>query len=147
MTQLVLPDYKFLICGYTTKEHLLVDLDNCSFNKAFSLAKMIMKYYSDVGDCLIVKCAENSYHLVFGNKLSWKRISHIVTVLAELQVLNEDYLKIRKFRKDLTLRVSPKITPLVNKGTPVPVMFIWNDKAPKHDCLIKNYLEVLSAFG
>lgn len=64
MTRSIMSNGK-LICGYTTKEHLLVDLDNCSLRKALCIAKMIMKDYPDVGDCLVVQCAEDSHHLIF----------------------------------------------------------------------------------
>jgi hypothetical protein len=147
MQQLVQLKQGFLICGYTAKDQLLIDLDNCSVVKAVALARMLQKEYPFVGDCLVVQCSDDSYHLVFGNKLSWRKISKIVSTLAQLGILNEDYMKIRKFRKDLTLRISPKTEPLKQRDTPKPLLFLFNHYwHGKRDCLTLRYLKALEAF-
>jgi hypothetical protein len=106
---------------------------------------MIQREWPEVGDCLIVRCAADSHHLVFSNRLSWSKISKILSVLCGLKILERDYMKIRKFRKDLTLRISPKITPEKNRGTPMPVAYIHGHRKGEVN-LINNYLEALNCF-
>jgi hypothetical protein len=135
-----------LICGYTAKNQLLIDLDNCSYYKAYCLARMIQREWPFVGDCLIVRCAPDSHHLVFSSRISWSKISRILDVLCGLKILEKDYMKIRKFRRDLTLRISPKLTEDKNRGTPIPIAYLLNGKKNRGDNLILNYLEALSCF-
>jgi hypothetical protein len=55
-------------------------------------------------------------------------------------------MKIRKFRRDLTLRISPKLTEDKSRGTPIPVAYLLNGKKNRGDNLILNYLEALACF-
>lgn len=96
-----------LIGGYTTKDHLLLDLDHCWRSKAEKVARMIMREYPEVGCCLLVQSSNEGFHLVFSRKMAWSRICHVSKVLASLGTLNRDYIRIREFRHDLTLRVTP----------------------------------------
>lgn len=118
-----------LIVGYTTRDHLLLDLDETSKFKASRLAQLIIESYPDVGNCLILESStpskqsylkyddkgvpleywvKQNYHLVFDAYVGYSRCVHIIETLAELNVLQSEYLEIRQFRGDMTLRVSPK---------------------------------------
>jgi hypothetical protein len=107
---------------------------------------MIMREWPEVGDCLIVRCAADSHHLVFSSRISWSKISRILDVLCGLKILEKDYMKIRKFRKDLTLRISPKVTEDKNRGTPIPVAYLLGVGSEPTPNLILNYLEALASF-
>ena len=98
----------FLVVGYTTQDHLLVDLDNCSEYKAFILATKIISEYPFLGDCLIVESSEAHYHLIFDDYVSWERLVKIIEILADLGIVQKNYAQVRTFRRDLTLRISDK---------------------------------------
>uniref|UniRef100_A0A6M3X511 Uncharacterized protein n=1 Tax=viral metagenome TaxID=1070528 RepID=A0A6M3X511_9ZZZZ len=136
-----------LILGYTTRRHLILDLDNTGLEYAERMAYMIMREWPGVGDCLIlqssdyqdeVRLAYNkwgrplvihdrpNYHLVFDNIIGYNTAAHICRVLAGLGVLEEDYDKIREFRGDMTLRVSRAVMMDHVKPLPVECLFLHN---------------------
>lgn len=119
-----------LIVGYTTRSHLLLDLDETSYYDVVRLAKLIMKSYPDVGNCLVVESSTPSkssylkyddkgvphekwtyqnYHLVFDSPVGYDRCVAIIDTLVELNILAPEYKQIRMFRGDMTLRVSQKV--------------------------------------
>lgn len=108
----------FLVVGYTTQDHLLVDLDNCSEYKAKILANKILSEYPFLGDCLIVKSSDAHYHLIFDDLVKWERLVRIIEVLADLGIVQKNYAQVRTFRRDLTLRISDKKG--VDRYRPVP---------------------------
>jgi hypothetical protein len=96
-----------LIVGYSTADHLILDLDKVhSISRTITLIRMIQKEYPDVGDCLINESSLDGYHSIFDNQLSWKRIMQICRVLTGLFIVNRNFIAVRSFREDLTLRVS-----------------------------------------
>jgi len=136
-----------MVWGYSTSRHLLLDLDNTTLSKAKKLVVLLRKEYPEIGSALICESSPpkssevflqhctglhkslqqrelGSYHVIFSGKLSWSRIMKIVKTLAELQILNKDYIRIRNFRGDLTLRVSEKVTSSGVKPRPKPVAFV-----------------------
>jgi len=154
----------YLVCGYSTSQHLLLDLDNTTLSKVKKFVKLLQEQYPEIGSALICestppKSADvflqhctglhkslqqrelGSYHVIFSDKLSWNKIMRIVRTLAWLQVLNKDYIKIRGFRGDLTLRISPKVTSDGTKPKPKPVAIMG-----KNYGFISDYLKALSAF-
>lgn len=152
-----------LICGYTTREHLILDLDTShSLAATIGLVRMIQHEFPDVGDCLICQSSWKGYHCIFDDKISWSRILQISSTLAGLQIVNRNYIKIRKFREDLTLRVSsidrgekkseapkPVIIILANRTFPcasLPVIEVYREKSDVSFSGISEYLEVLSGF-
>lgn len=134
-----------LIGGYTTNKHLLLDLDNVSYYKAYHVAREIMKCYPDVGDCLIIKCSDDSWHLVYDNHIGWPRIMEIVNCLALLNILEKGYIEIREFRGDITLRTTDKLT--LNKYRPRPQLYniLANRLSYRKDGLMFCYLRFLWA--
>jgi hypothetical protein len=95
------------IVGYTTKEHLLLDLDKSrSLFATERLVRMIQKDYPEVGDCLISQSSYDGFHCIFDNRLSWSRIMAISRTLTGLGIVNRNFTKVRSFREDLTLRIS-----------------------------------------
>jgi hypothetical protein len=150
------------IVGYSTIEHLCLDLDNTTLTKAHKLVKLIMREWPEVGDCLIAfsggggkdgifttwwepfkftQCRRlYNFHAVFDNKLSWNKITKITRTLAACGVLERDYEKIRKWRGDLTIRVSAKCSRISPKPPPEPVLYICNPYAKEHHGYIDRYL-------
>jgi len=119
------------VIGYTTRRHLLIDLDDTTKEKAMRITKMIQKEWPEVGSCLLMlsstgkdrelikysnyqrpfhKRDRQNIHLVFDNLIGYNKCCKICQVLAELRIVNKAYTDIRKFRGDMTLRVSPKVT-------------------------------------
>jgi hypothetical protein len=119
-----------LIVGYTTRSHLLLDLDETSYYDVVRLARIIMRNYPDVGNCLVVesstpsirtylkyddkgvpheRLAYQNFHLVFDSPVGYDRCVAIIDTLVELNILAPEYKQIRMFRGDMTLRVSQKI--------------------------------------
>lgn len=97
-----------LVVGYTTQDHLLVDLDDCSFFKAARIAKIIGRTWPDVGDCLVVESSPSHFHLIYDDIMEWEQIVRIIDTLAKLNIVEKNYRDVRNFRRDLTLRVSEK---------------------------------------
>lgn len=151
----------FPVLGYTTRKHLLLDLDNTTLDGAFWVAAKIMSEWSKVGDCLILRTSDkldqvrlvynkwgrplvihdrSNFHLVFDNAIGYNLSTRICHVLADLGILNEDYVRIRDFRGDMTLRVSPKARH--NEIDPFPVLsdIIWNPFTTRRDGYINEYL-------
>ena len=136
-----------LITGYTTRRHLLLDLDDTSLDKAVKIVKMIMEEWREVGDCLILLSSDkisklelryswngapymkregSNYHLVFDGMIGWNKATRICETLAGLRILEKDYEKIRTFRGDMTLRISSAHLLSGIKPPPVPVVAIKN---------------------
>lgn len=138
-----------LILGYTTRSHLLLDLDETSLPDVTALAKHIIDSYPDVGDCLIVESSTPSktsylryddkgvpherlvyqnFHLVFDAPMNYERCLHIIDALVALDVLQPEYKDIRMFRGDMTLRISKKILSHRIIPNPEPVTYLENNK-------------------
>jgi hypothetical protein len=126
-----------LIVGYTTTSHLLLDLDkHKTLPVTVRFIRMIQRSYPDVGDCLLVDSSPNlvlkHYHAVFDAFQSWQRITDITQTLACLGALNRDYMKIRKFRQDLTLRISSIDRALLGSEAPLPIgLVLSGEYAPE----------------
>lgn len=156
-----------LIIGYTTRTHLLLDLDDTTSTKSMRLGMKIMGTWPKVGDMLIVRSSpkpldvrlryswnnhpwmkreSDSYHLVFDNNIGYNLCCHICEALAELNILNKDYVKIRTFRGDMTLRVSHQnMSSGAVKQAPEPLLVIYNYKCKRRDGMIIKYLAFLDA--
>ena len=121
--------YERLIVGYTANNHLLLDLDRIrSPYKVSCLVRSIQKEYPYVGDCLVVQSSFNNFHVIFDSVISWKKITDIVITLAHLKLLDPDYMQIRSFRHDLTLRVSSIDRGHYGSDAPLPIGLILIDK-------------------
>jgi hypothetical protein len=135
------------ILGYTTRSYLLLDLDGTTLHNVLGLVREIMATWHNVGDALIMyssKCTGDgitayhpnsnrfsrhgrlNFHVVFSNAIGYDRCVKIILTLFEFGVLNEDYIDIRKFRGDMTLRVSTKVLQERTISKPRPVAYIQN---------------------
>lgn len=153
-----------IVMGYTTRKHLLLDLDNTVLSKVVLLVSLIQEYKKKVGDCLIVLSSMgshrqrirysrlgrplvvrelNNYHLVFDATIGYNSCCHIISTLAGLYILNRDYLKIRTFRGDMTLRVSPCIQLNRSKPVPQPVYYCQSKHPYERGGNIDKYLSML----
>jgi len=151
------------IIGYTTRRHLILDLDNANRLGARAIAKKIMWEWPKVGDCLILSSStkpdrirlvhnkwgrpllyhdRENFHLIFDNGIGYNLSCRICRVLAGLGILNPDYVKIREFRGDMTLRISPAY--LYDEVKPIPhiVEWVYNDFTTRRDGYIRHYLKV-----
>lgn len=118
--------------------------------------------YHKVGDCLILRSSEkpdqirmifnkwgrpliyhdrSNYHLIFDNGIGYNLSCRICETLAGLGILNPDYVKIRKFRGDMTLRVGMLITYNEIKYPPVVLKRVYNNFTTRKDGFIGQYLE------
>ena len=152
---------KRLIIGYTTKSHLCLDLDNVSLCKAVALAKLIQKDWPQTGDCLVLRSSRgtgktilkgnssglttetihrDNYHLVFDNRIEYSESCDITECLASCDLLDKDYMQIRKIRNDMTLRVSPAVLSDKTKPAPEPAAWVFNSRNKKRDGMIEAYL-------
>jgi hypothetical protein len=144
------------IIGFSTQDYFLLDLDNTSYEKVYRLSKMLIKEY-DLVSALICKSSNNqeinyidnclrhetegSYHVIFSKKIGYERICQIVETLTMFGVLEKDYLQIREWRGDITLRVSPDNS-LEYRPIPRPIKFInrWRNKNTYEEDGISQYL-------
>lgn len=156
-----LPPDPIPIVGYTTRRHLILDLDSVTLYKARSIARKIMWEWPKVGDCLLILSSEgthrlgvrytrmgrplviyarDNYHLVFDNGIGYNLSCRICETLAHLGILNRDYVKIREFRGDMTLRVGPAV--LLERYKPVPRVIerVFNNFTRRRDGYIPHYL-------
>jgi hypothetical protein len=159
------------IVGYTTRDHLILDLDKSdSLFITEKLVRLMQANYPDIGDCLISESSLDGFHCIFDNRLSWRRIMHISRTLTSLFIVNRNFVKVRKFREDLTLRITSIDRGEEKSEAPIPKMLVsyptWHKWTPEgceplesmmiHDIMqhlkqsrfsgILNYLECLSAF-
>ena len=155
---------KNLIVGYTTKDHLLLDLDETSLYDVSKLAILLISEYPEIGNILILASSTPSkknytkfdakgipqwrhiyqnFHIVTDNIIGYERCLEIIDTLVELDVLQPEYKEIRLFRGDMTLRTSPK--PLVHRTVPAPSLENWikNDLCKKHDGMTSVFLDFL----
>lgn len=149
--------------GYTTRRHLILDLDNSSLSYVRAMARKIMWEWPKVGDCLILCSSEkpdkirlifnkwgrpllihdrHNFHLIFDNGIGYNLSCRICWVLAELGILNPDYVKIREFRGDMTLRVGPTFTHDEVKPPPKVVERVYNNYTTRRDGYIDQYLKM-----
>lgn len=150
---LINPDW---VLGYTTRNHLCIDLDNTSYPKVLGLVQMIMKYYPYVGHACImlsstrkfkqqinytppnglrVQTVRNNYHVIFDNFISYEASCKIIETLAHLDVIDKEYIRIREMRNDMTLRTNKTVLTTGIKD------------APKFLCWIKNIHERKKGYG
>ena len=141
------PDWNI---GYTTRNHLCIDLDNASYYKVRSLVNLLMCSYPEIGDCIIMQSStvnqierwiypvqqqprkqvkRDNYHVIFNNFLLYETCCRIIETLAFLGVLNEEYIRIREMRNDMTLRVSKTVCVEYTKPKPVFIEYIQNRKS------------------
>jgi hypothetical protein len=114
-----------LVTGYSTKDHLLLDFDHpASLNMIARLIRMIQEEYKFLGDCLLALSSPMKHHAVFDSRTSWAKIVNVTEVLAGIGLLNRDYMEIRKFRKDLTLRISSVDRGLSKSAAPLPLAIV-----------------------
>jgi hypothetical protein len=75
---------------------------------------------------------------------------HICRTLTGLLIVNRNFVVVRTFREDLTLRVSSIDRGLEKSEAPKPIAWIYADNGNygtgKEFSGIRNYLDVLSAF-
>jgi hypothetical protein len=152
-----------IITGYTTRDHLLLDLDDTTLSKVSRVVKLIMERWPETGDCLVLLSSEkpmstrikyswnntpymerkgSSYHLVFDGRIGWNKAAHICETLAGLKILQKDYEKIRSFRGDMTLRVSGALLSTGYKAPPYCVVGIKNKGYDGSGDGIEDYLRL-----
>lgn len=140
-------DNDFLVVGYTTQDHLLIDLDNSSEFIAKQITKDIQDEYPFVGDALLVRSSDKHHHVVFDDFVPWTRLVRIIEVLADLGIVQKNYAQVRTFRRDLTLRISDKKGE--DRYRPVPNVLC--EILCSHDCNhhygISKYLYYLRMFS
>lgn len=149
-----------LILGYTTRRHLILDLDNSGLPHVLGLVALIMKAWPKLGDCLVLQTSKDqdqvrlaynkwgrplvihdrpNHHLVFDNLIGYNTAAKICRCLAGLGVLEADYEKIREFRGDMTLRVSVSIKYAGISPAPVEVAYYYNLWTTHSDGYIEDY--------
>lgn len=127
---------------------------------------MITENYPELGDALIMRSSfsmydtylkinekwilherysGNNYHVIFDNNVKYDQSCNIIDTLVHLDVLSEEYLHIRKFRGDMTLRVSPIQLSTRLKPAPTPVIGIYSELTKHHDGMIRQYLQFWEA--
>ena len=122
---------KYIIWGYSTNQHLLIDADNKTLKQAIWLGRFVQNTWP-VGDCLVLKSSERkedfiyfynaednvfgiahvrpeSYHLVFDAIIGWSEIKRIIYELVEMGIISREFYEFRLWRNDLTLRISGKV--------------------------------------
>lgn len=161
-------DVDKVISAYSTSQHLCIDLDGAHLSQVEGIAKLIQTEYSEVSNCLIVKSSDavvvhkrhelypwltisethrESYHLIFDGEMSYEKCMNIITTLAGCDVLNKQYLFVREWRGDMSLRVSRKLTIQRDAPPPQPVKFIRGRQQYSRTHMIDYYLATLSTYN
>jgi hypothetical protein len=154
--------------GYTTREHLCLDLDNTSYFKTHHLTLSLMREYPFLGDALIlcsstrklntclryragspvqVWTVRNNYHAIFNNRIDYEMSCKIIETLAELDVIARDFTRIRQMRNDMTLRVSPTVNMQHTKPAPTLEKLVVNPYAINRGDGIMRYMALRLCFG
>jgi hypothetical protein len=158
------PDWNI---GYTTREHLCLDLDNTSFFKTENLVKLLMCQYPFLGDALIMcsskpklrisyrpdtilvpnmKVRRHNYHVIFNNSIDYEMSCKIIEALAELDVIARDFTRIRQMRNDMTLRVSRTVNMQHTKPAPTLEKYVVNPHAINRGDGIMRYMTLRLCF-
>lgn len=153
-----------LIMGYTSRLHLMLDFDDITFARAKALTKIVQHKWPKVGDALIsqsspgskeFKCTyylkflphyaktRPSYHIIFDNLIGYNTVMTITQTLADSKILERNYMRVRHFRGDLTLRITPTHLSTGLKPAPEVKAFIPNKYTQKHDGYISLYTQAL----
>lgn len=133
--------------GYTTRDHLCLDLDNTSYYDVTRLVKLIMHSYPETGDAIILLSSKgkyaakmnyrptgekvflvkrNCYHAIFNNIIPYERSCQIIETLAELDAIPRDMVRIRTMRNDMTTRVSKTVNCYFTKSKPDLLCYVHN---------------------
>jgi hypothetical protein len=97
------------ILGITDQETVKLDFDNTPFRTVKYWAMRTMKWFKLKG-FIILKSSENSYHVVFDRKVSWKenvKIMAWVSLLSQNKNLQKWFI-MQCIKEGSTLRVSAK---------------------------------------
>lgn len=157
----------WLIVGHTTRDHLLLDLDDSSLTKVCGLVKRVMESYPEVGDALILLSSpgkldiqthyydglprfsvkRESYHVVFSGRIGYNKCCEICSALASVNILERSYIRCRYFRGDMTLRVSQSELSTGTKPVPVAVCGIKNKGYDGSGDGIEDYLSLCRAWS
>jgi len=150
-----------LIVGYTTQQHLCLDLDQTSQHDANELVRLIQKSYPEVGDALLVISSfgsgkwvlkgdgegvthemldRDSFHVIFTDRIPYSKSCDIISTLAELDAVNREYVNIRLMRNDMTLRVSETHNVEGTKSAPMPMKWIRKRKNTKKRGMVQQYM-------
>jgi len=137
-----------IIFGYSTNNHLILDLDNTTLEKSIGLSKLLINEF-DLRDCLILKSSgcikthelmfgddesympyqtDGNYHLVFGKKTWYEHICYIIEMLADLGIVQKEYVRIREWRGDLTLRINADNSKDKYRPPPKLLFYVTNSK-------------------
>jgi hypothetical protein len=95
--------------GITDQETVKLDFDKTPFKTVKYWAMRTMKWFK-LKDFIILKSSENSYHVVFDRKVSWRKNMHIVAwvcMLSHHKALTKWFL-MQAIKEGSTLRVSAK---------------------------------------
>jgi len=154
-----------IVEGYTTRLHLLLDFDHKSLAQVAGLCRLIQESWPETGDCLIMESSKAppgkvtwiahtvgvlpiadkaNYHAVFDGLIGYDSCTKIIVSLVELDVLDFRYREIRKFRGDMTLRVSKRVES--RRTIPAPKIVLFLPSPFKYYAVggISMYLERLS---
>jgi len=155
-----------LIIGYTTSQHLCIDLDDTSLYKVTKLVQLMQHDYPELGNALIMHSStrnvehfvrinrhgipihtfkRESFHVIFNNKIGSTRCWEIIGTLIDLGIEPPQVRQIRARRRDMTLRVSPMVLNTGIKRAPVPYRTVPSCYYGKQDGMIKQYLAFLHA--
>ena len=161
-------DKPVLIVGYTTREHLLLDLDNTTLHKVLGLVRLIIHSYPYVGNALIVLSSmqEKDYpirisrhgiprknfrkacfHVIFDNVIGYNRCVKIIQTMVNLNVLAHVFTRIRSFRGDMTIRISPLVFSDSIKEQPQPLIYMFNKHTDHRNYKVLDYLSLWSCAG
>jgi len=148
------------VVGYSTRRHILVDIDNANVITLYRLPAIISRLlgYSNYIVCLSsVKKIPISYsprlnamtqaeqirlnfHIVFEKSMLYDLATNFYHLLQELGIVHENYVEMRLKRGDATLRISPKGV------IPPPLPLFYRKSRPMYDENLYAYLMALEAF-
>jgi len=155
-----------IIIGYTTNEHLLLDLDHTSLYKVTKLVQLLQYNYPELGNVLVMRSSieqkepytrinrkgipiervpKISFHVIFNNSTGYAKCRDIIETMVTLNILPREFRLIRAKRGDMTLRVSPATLSDRVKPAPTPWRTIPSPYNGKQDGMIKQYLAFLYA--
>lgn len=164
MTSLKKSTNKFIVVGYSTRLHLLLDLDKTTLPKVERLLRLIMRSYPEIGNALIVISSvhknttqlryskagrpythkeANCYHLVFENKIGYNACDRILRTLRILGLFTKVADKLRGLRRCMTLRISPKVKREGVIPCPLPIAYVINPHTTRNDGMVEKYIAVL----
>jgi hypothetical protein len=120
------------------------EIGHCIINQSSKATKPSIPTYRETQHLMLMPKRDN-YHIIFNNEIGYNKCCEIIECLANLGIINEEYVRIRQMRNDQTLRVSKTVCTDYVKPTPKFCEFVLNPYTKKEGNCLMQYMALLKS--